>query len=67
MKNQFSYWQKIRQQSPVSLVHTFWMPSSVRMSSGKILFNPQTSKTKEISFALSLGKLFLFNKKPISY
>jgi len=30
------------------------MPSSVRMSSGKILFNPQTSKTKEISFALSL-------------
>ena len=50
----YSYIQKIMQQRPVSLVHTLALPSSLRLSSAKILFNPQSSKTREISLTLSL-------------
>lgn len=49
----YSYVEKIRQHCPVSLLTTFYMPSTIRMGSLKIMFNPQTSKTKEITFAVS--------------
>jgi len=50
----YSYWELIRQQSVFSTFNSVcWMPSTLRMGSAKILFNPQTSKTKE--FSLNLG------------
>jgi hypothetical protein len=52
----YSYWQNIREHNFVSLYNTMLMTSSLRMSSTKILFNPQQSKTKEISLSFSLCK-----------
>jgi hypothetical protein len=52
----YSYWQKIRQHNFVSLYNTLFLTSSLRMSSTKILFNPQLSKTKELSLSFSLCK-----------
>ena len=52
----YSYWEKIRQHNPTSLIHTFALPSTLRMSSVKVVFNPQLSRTKEISFLIGVGK-----------
>jgi len=52
----YSYWQKIRQHNLNSLVNSFFVPSTIRWSSGKIVFNPQQSKTKELSLTFSLRK-----------
>ena len=52
----FSYWEKIRQHGVASLVNSFFLPSSLRMSSSKIIFNPQQSRTKEVSLTFGLGK-----------
>jgi hypothetical protein len=49
----YSYVEKIRQHCPVSLLTTGFLPSTIRMGSLKVLFNPQASKTKEITFAVS--------------
>jgi hypothetical protein len=49
----YSYVEKIRQHCPISLMTTFYMPSTIRMGSLMIRFNPQTSKTKEIAFVVS--------------
>ena len=51
----YSYVEKIRQHCPVSLLTTGFLPSTIRMGSLRIVFNPQTSKTKEITFAVSAG------------
>ena len=56
----YSYVEKIRQHCPISLMTTFYMPSTIRMGSVMIRFNPQTSKTKEIAFVVSAGKLDIF-------
>merc|ERR1719431_284003 len=50
----YSYLEKIRQQNPISLVHTAVLPSTIRRSSVKMVFNPQLSKTKEISLVAGL-------------
>merc|ERR1719427_1008615 len=50
----YSYLEKIRQQNPISLVHTAVLPSTIRRSSVKMVFNPQLSKTKEISMVAGL-------------
>nr|ADD73551.1 vitellogenin 1 [Paracyclopina nana] len=51
-----SYVEKIRQHNLVSLMSSFYLPSTIRMSSAKLVFNPQQSKTKEISLSFSLLK-----------
>merc|ERR1711962_1304786 len=54
----YSYWEKIRQNSPSSLPVTLPMVSSVRKSSFRIEFNPSLSELKEVSL-----KLRLYSKK----
>ena len=56
----YSYVEKIRQHCPVSLLTTGFLPSTIRMGSLKVLFNPQASKTKEITFAVSAGKVWFY-------
>jgi len=54
----YSYWEKIRQHNGVvSLLESFWLPSTFRMSSAKIVFDPRTSLTKEFSLSLGFVKL----------
>jgi len=53
----YSYIQKIRQQSLISLANTFYLPSTVRKTSVRFLIKPQESRTKEITLTLSLMKL----------
>jgi len=53
----YSYFQKIRQHSAASLINSFYLPSTLRMSSVKILFNPQQSRTKEIALTIGMVKV----------
>jgi len=62
----YSYWEKIRQhENPLSLLNTFWVPSTLRYSSAKIAFNPMTSMTKELSLSLGFAKVSKENGQTI--
>jgi len=49
----YSYLEKIRQHNLISLVHTAVLPSTMRMSSVRVVFRPETSKTKEVSIVIA--------------
>ncbi len=48
-----SYWEKINKGSPSSIM---LLPSSIRKTSAKIVYNPIESETKELALQFSLGK-----------
>merc|ERR1719370_275632 len=50
----YSYVEKIRQHNPISMVHTALLPSTIRRSSIKVVFNPQLSKTKEVAIVAGI-------------
>merc|ERR1719347_579463 len=50
----YSYVEKIRQHNPISMVHTALLPSTIRRSSIKVVFNPQLSKTKEVDIVAGI-------------
>ena len=52
----YSYLEKIRQHNPISFVHTAILPSTIRRSSVKVVFNPQLSKTKEVAILAGISK-----------
>ena len=52
----YSYWEKIKQHSPLSVSSLGLLPSSIRKMSTKIVYNPIESETKELSLQFSLGK-----------
>jgi hypothetical protein len=59
----YSYWQKIQKnRCPVFLTSLVVLPSSIRRSSLKVVYNPAESETKEISLHFDLGKLLIFNR-----
>ena len=53
----YSYIQKIKQQNIVSLLNTFYLPSTIRKTSARLVIKPQESRTKEITLTLSMMKL----------
>ena len=52
----YSYVEKIRHHNPISMVHTALLPSTIRRSSIKVVFNPQLSKTKEVAILAGISK-----------
>merc|ERR1711931_317200 len=50
----YSYLERIREHNPISLVHTTILPSTIRRSSIRVVYNPQTSLTKEVSVVLAV-------------
>jgi len=50
----YSYLEKMRQHNPISLVHTAILPSTIRRTSLRVVFNPQASLTKEVSVVLAV-------------
>lgn len=54
-----SYWQKLKQLTPVSAISLSVLPSSVRRSSVKLVYNPAESESKEISISFNVGTLTL--------
>merc|ERR1719309_1816232 len=65
----YSYLNTLRQHSPLSNLHMAIIPSSVRASSARILYNPTKSETKEITFAVRLTTTGIkpkFSAGPIS-
>jgi len=50
-----SYIQKITQHTPLTIIPSAIFPSSVRMSSAALVFNPMESQTKEFNIAVSLS------------
>jgi hypothetical protein len=55
----YSYWEKVKQHSPVSVLSLGLLPSSIRKTSVKIVYNPTESETKEFSLKFSLGRNFI--------
>ena len=53
----YSFWDKVMEHDPVSIFSLGFMPSSIRMSSAKIVTNPVQFESKELSFNFSLGIL----------
>ena len=56
----YSYWEKVKQHSLVSIFSLGQLPSSIRKMSTKIVYNPTESETKELSLNFSLGMTFNF-------
>ena len=52
----YSYLEKIRQHNPISLVHTAILPSTIRRSSFRVVFNPVHSRTKAVSVTVGISK-----------
>merc|ERR1719431_290078 len=50
----YSYLEKIRQHNPISLVHTAILPSTIRRSSFRVVFNPVHSRTKAVSVTVGI-------------
>merc|ERR1719495_607663 len=50
----YSYLEKIRQHNPISLVHTAILPSTIRRSSFRVVFNPVHSNTKAVSMTVGV-------------
>jgi hypothetical protein len=55
-----SYLEKAEQHNSASILTLGVLPSSVKRSSVKVIFNPEESETKEVSASISFG-----NTKPI--
>ena len=55
----YSYWEKIRQHSPLCLPATFPLVSSVRKSSFRLEVNPAISELKSVSLKLKLCKYII--------
>lgn len=53
----WSYVKMIKQHNLHSLYNSFFLPSTVRMSSTRIILDPRQSQTKEITLSLSLMKM----------
>jgi len=51
----YSYWTKLQQHNLASLESVGLLPSSLRMASTKIVFDPTNSQTKEIKLKLHLS------------
>ena len=54
----YSYWEKVKQHSLVSVFSLGVLPSSIRKASTKIVYDPIESETKEFSLRFSLGMLY---------
>ena len=52
----YSYLEKIRQHSPITFLRLGALPFSMRKTSIMVLFNPETSRTREITLAAGLCK-----------
>ena len=53
----YAFWEKISQHNPVTaLSGALVLPYNVRMTSIKAVFNPQTSRTKEVSLLIGVCK-----------
>ena len=52
----YSYLEKIRQHSPISFIRLGALPFSMRKTSVMVLFNPENSRTREISVAAGFSK-----------
>merc|ERR1719219_2484994 len=50
----YSYLEKIRQHNPISFVHTAILPSTIRRSSFRVVFNPEQSRTKAVSMTVGV-------------
>merc|ERR1719219_1002127 len=50
----YSYLEKIRQHNPISFVHTAILPSTIRRSSFRVVFNPVHSRTKAVSVTVGV-------------
>merc|ERR1712002_304834 len=50
----YSYLEKIRQHNPISFVHTAILPSTIRRSSFRVVFNPVHSRTKAVSMTVGI-------------
>lgn len=50
----YSYWEKIIQHNPISLLTAWPLMSSVRMSSAKLAINPALSEVKEVQLKVNL-------------
>merc|ERR1719315_461255 len=50
----YSYLEKIRQHNPISFVHTAILPSTIRRSSFRVVFNPVHSTTKAVSMTVGV-------------
>ena len=55
----YAYWEKVKQHSPISIFSLGLLPSSLRKSSAKIVYNPTESETKEFSINFSLGRIYI--------
>jgi len=53
----YAFWEKISQHNPISLVNAIFLPSTIRMTSVKVVFNPTASKTKEVSLLIGVLKV----------
>jgi len=53
----YSYLEKIREQSVVSLINSFYLPSSLKMSSFRLTIDPRQSRTKEVSITIGALKI----------
>jgi len=62
----YSYLEKIREHNPISLLHTTVLPSTIRRSSIRVVYNPQTSLTKEVSVVLGLLLKPVYGQVPSS-
>ena len=58
----YSYWEKLKQHNPISVVTLGLLPSSVRRMSAKIVHNPDESETKELLLRFNIRK-FTFKFK----
>ncbi len=52
----YSYWEKIKQHSPLSVFSLGLLPSSIRKTSTMIVYNPIESETKDLTIQFNLGK-----------
>ena len=55
----YAFWEKISQHNPISLVNAIFLPSTIRMTSVKVVFNPTASKTKEVSLLIGVCKFMV--------
>jgi hypothetical protein len=52
----YSYWEKIQEHSPLSMVSLGFLPSSIKKTSTKIVYNPTESESKEFAVRFSLAQ-----------
>ena len=63
----FSYWEKLRQHSPASVLSLGLLPSSIRKFSAKLIYNPAETDIKELTVHFSLGWYLLIQAKLIHF